>query len=148
MLKQLFGFFAVLLSSPLMAQILVEDAHVRAMPPGVPNTAGYLQITSSEGDDQLLAARCEGVENTEMHTLLHEDGLTKMRPVAAIELPQGVAVILAQGGLHLMMMGLEATPEVGAQLSCELRFAKAPVQTVVFEVRDLKPSEHSHHHHH
>ncbi len=148
MLKQLFGFFAVLLSAPSMAQILVEDPHVRAMPPGVPNTAGYLVLTSTDGNDRLLAARCKGVEKTELHTLLQEDGLTKMRPVSEIALPKGQAVALSQGGLHLMMMGLTATPEVGETLSCELQFAEAPAQRVSFEVRDLTPSGHEHHHHH
>ncbi|GAA4882147.1 copper chaperone PCu(A)C [Ferrimonas pelagia] len=149
MLKRLFGLGGLALSSAsAWAAVSVEDPHVRAMPPGVPNTAGYLILTSDSGSDRLLAAQCDGVKTTEIHTILEQDGVMKMRPVEAIVLPQGEAVALTQGGYHLMMMGLEQQPEIGQTLQCQLRFERQAPLTVTFAVRDLNQAEHQHHHHH
>ncbi|WP_298441435.1 copper chaperone PCu(A)C [uncultured Ferrimonas sp.] len=152
MIKRLFEFGVIagaLLwpAAAMAATITVTEPQVRAMPTGVPNTAGYLQLQAQQEDDALLAASCEGVQRTELHTLLMEDGLMKMRPVEQIPLPQGQTVALEQGGYHLMMMGLQHGASVGQQLQCQLSFAKAAPQTVVFTVvRIDKPSGHHHHH--
>ncbi|MBY5993730.1 copper chaperone PCu(A)C [Ferrimonas balearica] len=156
MFKRVFGFFLLLgsglASFSAMADIEVSDAKVRAMPPSVPNTAGYLVITSTERDDALLGAQCEGVKTTELHTLLEEGGLMKMRPVEAIELKAGQPVALTQGGYHLMMMGLANPLNEGQELSCELRFRQAQPLTVLLTVSKMgteqEDAHHHHHHHH
>ncbi|ADN77489.1 protein of unknown function DUF461 [Ferrimonas balearica DSM 9799] len=148
MFKRLFGFFPLLCALPAMAAIEVSDPQVRAMPPSVPNTAGYLVLTSTDKDDALVGARCEGVKTTELHTLLQQDGMMKMRPVEAIELKAGDAVALTEGGYHLMMMGLQQPLEEGKTLSCELRFRYAAPQSVAFTVTRMGGEDEGHHHHH
>ncbi|WP_051201906.1 copper chaperone PCu(A)C [Ferrimonas senticii] len=151
-IKRLFEFAAITLmvsASVQAAQVQISDAMARAMPPSVPNTAGYAKLTA-DTDDRLLAAQCDGVERTEIHTILMEDGLMKMRPVAAVELPQGREVLLEQGGYHLMMMGLNRAAKVGGSYDCQLTFAKAPPQLVRFVVRAIQQPQaetHQHHHH-
>ncbi|MBY6188258.1 copper chaperone PCu(A)C [Marinobacter hydrocarbonoclasticus] len=148
MFKRLFGFFPLLCTFSAMAAIEVQDPQVRAMPPSVPNTAGYLVLTSTDRDDALLGAKCDGVKTTELHTLLQEDGMMKMRPVEAIELKQGEAVALTQGGYHLMMMGLSQPLKEGEQLSCELQFRHAESKVVPLTVTRAGEEDQGHHHHH
>ncbi|MBY5923427.1 copper chaperone PCu(A)C [Ferrimonas balearica] len=148
MFKRLFGFFPLLCATSALAAIEIQEPQVRAMPPSVPNTAGYLTITSTDQDDALLGAVCEGVKTTELHTLLQEDGMMKMRPVEAIELAAGEAVALTQGGYHLMMMGLSQPLQEGEQLSCELTFRHADPKTVSLTVTRMGNQDEGHHHHH
>lgn len=149
MIKRLFEIAAtsLLINTAVYASsISADNATIRAMPEGVPNTAGYLNLTAQAQDDALIAAACEGVNKTELHTLLMEDGVMKMRPVTKIDLPQGETVTLAQGGYHLMMMGLSKTPVEGEQLSCTLKFEKSSPLTVSFAIKRVDNQVHHHHH--
>ncbi|QIZ77778.1 copper chaperone PCu(A)C [Ferrimonas lipolytica] len=151
MIKRLFEFSALsamLIANAWAGAITVSAPTVRAMPASVPNTAGYVQLTATEQDDALLSARCEGITVTELHTLLMEDGMMKMRPVDAILLPHNQLIELEQGGYHLMMMGLQRPLTIDDTVSCQLSFKLAPPQMVDFTVRRMgKPAEHHHHHH-
>ncbi|SHH95182.1 copper chaperone PCu(A)C [Ferrimonas marina] len=155
MFKRLFNFLPLVCALPfsaaVSATVLVEQPQVRLMPPGVPNTAGYMTLTSEQQDDALLAARCDGVRTTELHTILEEDGLTKMRPVSSVALPQGQAVALTPGGYHLMLMGVDGLPAEGETLRCELTFERAGPQSVglvATPIGEESKDDHHHHHHH
>lgn len=142
----LFSLF--LMSAGAQAGIEIAEGQVRAMPPSVPNTAGYLELTSHGQDDALLAARCDGVKKTELHTILVEEGITKMREVKRIELAADTKVALTEGGYHLMMMGLEQPLNVGDTVRCQLTFENAAAQDFELTVKDMVSAESHHHHHH
>ena len=63
--------------------------------------------------------------------------MMKMRRVDAIAVPGHAEVVLKPGGLHIMLIGLTRSLEVGEKVTLELEFAdgerlsfKAPVQMV------------------
>lgn len=95
------------IATPAWAQppVVIEDAWVRAAPPGATMQAGYLTVRNATGS----AVRIVGVESpqfarVEMHESMLHDGVAHMQPVAAIEVPPRGSVSLAPGGLHLMLM--------------------------------------------
>ena len=73
---------------------------------------------------------------------LHESfvdaqGLASMRRVDSVELPPGGEARLEPGGLHVMLMGLDATLSVGDSVSTVLQFEVSGRLTVSAVVRQL-----------
>ena len=90
----------------------IEDAWVRAMPPGQRMSAAYMRIVA--GDQAVLV---RGVSSPIGTASLHEtqtiDGRRRMRPLDALPLAAGAAATLAPGGRHIMLTGLTQTPREG-----------------------------------
>ena len=108
---------ALLLSgaaAPLAADeaLRIEDAWVRAMPPGQRMSAAYMRIVAA---DQAVLVR--GVSSPIGTASLHEtqtiDGRRRMRPLDALPIAAGAAATLAPGGRHIMLTGLTHTPREG-----------------------------------
>jgi len=104
---------ALLLAVPALGQpLVVDDARVRAMPPGAANSAGYLTVTnSSESPLTIIGASSPAASRVELHTTLQQDGMMRMRAVESLPLAPGESAELAPGGMHLMLMQL-TTPLV------------------------------------
>ena len=127
-----------MLSAPALAQDLTIDSPwARANPPVVPNSAAYMTIqNSSQQPDRLLEVRGEVAGSVELHNHLNENGVMKMRPVEAIDIPADGTAVLAPGGFHVMLIGLKAPLTAGDQFPLTLRFEKAGEMSVQVTVRD------------
>ena len=87
----------------------VEDAYVRAMPPGRSATAAYLSLSNNSDRDCLIIGGSSAVAATlEIHQQLNSDGMMKMRPVAAVTVAAGETLQFRPGGFHLMLLGVDA----------------------------------------
>jgi copper(I)-binding protein len=74
------------------------------MPAGVSSTADYMTIENrSRESRRLVSVTSPQFARAEMHETRIEDGMARMRPVEALELPPGERVALAPGGVHLML---------------------------------------------
>ncbi|TKB56815.1 copper chaperone PCu(A)C [Ferrimonas aestuarii] len=146
--KQLFAWSALLtaVSFSSLAEVSVEQPQVREMPPGVPNTAAYMVLTSQDSDTALIGADCDIAGRTEIHTMFTENGLMKMRRIEKITLPKGEQITLHQGRDHLMLLQLTKQPLAGETVTCELHFDGQKSQQVKLPIVNL--NEHAHHHHH
>jgi copper(I)-binding protein len=133
---------AALFALPAFAgEITISEPFARATPPGAGASAAYMTITSAGEDDRLIAARSDVARRVELHTHILEDGIARMREVeGGIALPAGEAVTLAPGGLHVMLMGLNAQLIAGEEASLTLVFDKAGEIVVDAPIRDLSGS--------
>ena len=68
--------------------------------------------------------------------------MMKMRRVETVELAPGEPLVLAPGGLHVMMMGLEEPLVDGKSFPLTLNFERAG--TVEVTVRIFEPEESGH----
>lgn len=107
---------------------------------GGTNGAVYMTI-ENQGDeaDRLLAAETEIAEAVELHNVNMVEGVMQMRPVdGGIEIPAGdsATVVLEPGGLHVMLIGLSQSLEIGDSFDVELEFENAGSITVDVEVRE------------
>ena len=130
--------------SPPTPDLVVTDAWVRAAV--VPeestapvNSAAYLTIQNrGNRPDRLVGAFFEGAKRVELHeSFVDEQGIASMRRVDSVELPPGGEARLAPGGLHVMLMGLDATLSVGDSVSTVLQFEVSGRVTVSAVVRQL-----------
>ncbi len=114
-MKVFFASILLLLSSQLWAaNISVEQAYVRQMPPTQSITAAFLVIkNATDFDRAVVSAESDIADKVEMHTHLHENGVMKMRQVDKIEIPAGGQTILKPGGFHLMLIGLKRPLDLG-----------------------------------
>lgn len=122
---------------PAAAETMVHEAWARATA-GPPRTGAiYLTLVNHGADDALIGAATAAADRTEIHTVLHEDGMMKMRPLARLALPAGATVALEPGGEHLMLFGLAAPLVAGESLDLELEFESGARRQVRVEVRPL-----------
>ncbi|NDG48773.1 MAG: copper chaperone PCu(A)C [Rhodospirillales bacterium] len=70
--------------------------------------AGFLTIRNAGGADRLLSASTPAAGRTELHTMLRDGDIMRMRQVEAIAVPANGAVSLAPGGLHIMLIARRA----------------------------------------
>jgi hypothetical protein len=116
----------------------VSGAYARAVPPGQPNGAVFMEVTNGGGEAHaLVAAESPVAETVELHSHRMEEGMMRMRREERIDLPPGETVAFAPGGLHLMLIGLNRQLEPGQQLDLTLIFedgsrtrVEAPVRAI------------------
>lgn len=105
MFKRLcYSGLALLLAAPALAKVEAIGGYVRLLPPGAPNTAAFM-VLKNEGAEPvtLTAVTSPEAGRAELHTLLHENGVMKMRQVDGIRIPAKGEVALQPGGLHIML---------------------------------------------
>jgi copper(I)-binding protein len=114
----------------------INDLWVRGSVPGQTNGAGYMMINNPTGvSDRLLSAESEASTRLELHTVLTENGVAKMRQVAGIDIPAKGSAKLAPGGFHMMFLQLTGPFKQGELVPVVLKFEKAGEVRVNFTVK-------------
>ena len=123
---------AALAGSPALADeymlglITISDPIAYATAPNQPVGGGYLVITNNgEEDDVLLSAEVapEVAGMAQLHEMAMDGDVMRMSEVeGGIPIPAGEAVVLEQGGLHVMFMQLPARFEEGTRFPAVLTF--------------------------
>lgn len=129
------------------ADVTIESAWVRAMPPTQRSTAAYLSVKNN-GDAPIVisGARSDSAKETQIHTSSDVDGYMRMERIESIELGARETLEFAPGGLHLMLLGLEQMPARGSTVNLCLLLASGSAICADAPVRK-SAGESSHHHH-
>ena len=90
------------------------------------------------GPDRLLAVQCAPCDHVEIHKMVDDSGIMRMRPVPFVDIPSGQSVALSAMGYHLMLMGLAAPLQAGDSLPLTLIFEKAGRRDVIVPVYSRK----------
>lgn len=132
-------------------EVTVSDAWTRATAPGQDSAMVQLVITSKQAA-QLVGVSSKVAQTAELHSMVHEAGMMKMRQVEAVELPAGKALDLGEAGYHLMLMGLKYPIKEGTKvevvLTVRLAGGKKEKVKVEAEVKPLTEAGHQQHMHH
>ncbi len=97
--------------------------------------AGFLTIRNSCAADRLLSASTPAAGRAELHTMLRDGDVMRMRQVEGIAVPANGAVALAPGGLHIMLIGLTRPMAVGESVPVTLVFERAGPVTLNLSVQ-------------
>lgn len=120
------------------ADILVEDAWVRGLPPGVANTSAYMTIRNTgENAVELTGASTDVAGMTMLHNTVSHEGMMHMEHVESISIAPHGELLLQSGGLHLMLMNLKTMPAPGAEVSLTLEFADGANAVFLIPVRSV-----------
>lgn len=99
-------------SLPAQADLKIEDPWVRATVPHQKVTGAFMRLTASD-DAKLVAAGSPVAGAVEIHEMVMEKEVMKMRPVAAVSLPAGQTVELKPGAHHVMLLDLRKPLQPG-----------------------------------
>jgi copper(I)-binding protein len=115
--------------------IVISNPWSRATPKGTKVGAGYLVIENrGKTPDRLLGGSVEAAASFEIHEVVVEDGVMRMRELRDIELPPGASVEAKPGGRHIMFVGLLHSLAAGEKARGALQFEHAGRVEVEFEV--------------
>ncbi len=102
----------------------VDDAWVRAMPPGAPNSAGYLNFSNtSDSAITVVSISSPSVRAVEIHESVEENGNWRMFRLTELTLQPGAQMALTPGGKHLMLFGLASPVKEGKTMSFTAQLA-------------------------
>jgi copper(I)-binding protein len=101
-----------------VGSIAVGNPWTRATPKGATVAGGYMTISNKgSAPDRLLGGSAAVAGRFEVHSMVMEQGVAKMRPVqGGLEIKPGETVELKPGSLHVMLMGLKQPLEKGQKV--------------------------------
>jgi copper(I)-binding protein len=134
-----------------VGNLKIENPQARATVPAQKMSGGFVKIENKGGADKLLAASSSVSKTMELHTMVMDGNVMKMREVKGIDVPANGMVELKPGGLHLMFMDLNEQLKPGSTFKVKLKFEKAGEVEVPFQVmphpsHGEKGHNHSKHH--
>ena len=154
-MKQIFkhSFNFVLLSCTsfsVLANVMFVDGYVRAMPPSVPNTAAYFTLMNHGPELDLVGVETDVAGEAQLHTLIEEDGVIKMRQLPKFTLASHSNLELKPSGDHVMLLGLKQPLIEGQEVLLRLKFSDGSEQQVTLPVskQTMATQDGGEHHHH
>jgi len=133
------GLLLILMSTSSFAMdIMVDNAHIRAVPAGQLNSAAFMMLKNNSAENRLLVSAHSNISKAvELHTHKKEGGMMRMRRVDSIAIKAGSKTVLKPGGLHIMFIGLKQGLKVDSIIDLKLVFdngseleLKVPVKLV------------------
>ncbi len=133
--------FATLWAGAALADgaISIGDPHVRLVPPTAENT-GIFMVIRNQGDKdvKLIGADSPASKKAELHTVIEEGGMKKMRPVHDISVKAKGETVLKPGDYHVMLIGLTKPLQEGDIVPLTLRFDDGSSQSLQAPVRKIQ----------
>ena len=135
---------AVLPLAVFAGDITVQDAYLRSS--SAMSGAGFMQIDNAgSADCQLAAVATSAAAKAELHNHIEEGGMMKMVHVEeGFTIPAASHFMLERGGLHVMLMGLTAPLEEGAEVPLTLDFGDCGQVEVTATVENDRKSAGGH----
>ncbi len=120
----------------------IDHPWSRATPHGAQVAGGYLMIENKGPNaDRLVSATSEIADRVEIHEMVVQDGIMKMRPLArGLEIKPGATAKFEPGGFHIMFTNLKRPLKEGEKFKGTLVFEKAGSLDVEFNVEAMGAS--------
>jgi copper(I)-binding protein len=100
------------------------------------NGGAFLAVRNAGAQpDRLISATTTAARRVELHTMIRDGDVMRMRPVNDIPVPAGQTVELRPGGLHVMLIGLNAAMQPGVDVPLTLRFERAGEVNLMLHVQ-------------
>ena len=118
----------------------VADPWIRAMPPGQPNSAAYLELYNDSSQTlRLVGGRSNRFRAVEIHESSQVNGNWRMRRLEELVVDPGDRATLKPGAAHLMLFGVTSPLVVGEIIPLQLQFDDGSALAVEAEVRRQAP---------
>jgi hypothetical protein len=118
--------------------IEINNPWSRATPKGASTAIGYMAITNSGSTpDRLVGASVDAAGRVEFHSMVLDDGVSKMRDLPAIEIKPGGTVELKPGSTHAMFVDLKHPLQKGQHVTGSLTFEHAGSVPIEYTVESI-----------
>ncbi|UPQ90236.1 copper chaperone PCu(A)C [Vibrio sinaloensis] len=124
---------ATLMLSPLAyakTDIMTHHPYARATPPNAPTSAVFLEVMNrGDNDRYIVSATTPAAGKVELHDVIKDGDVMKMRQVERIQVPAKGKAVLKPGSLHIMLFELQQPFVEGEQIDVQITFADGEQQT-------------------
>ena len=147
-MKMKLVFILTLLWMPFAhaTDVRFEQAYARATPPHAINSAVFVDITNpSNQEKHIVAASTPAAGKVELHEVVKEDGMMKMRQISQINLPAKSTTHLKPGGLHIMLFDLTKPLREGESIAVSVYFDDGQQQIFVAPIKNVITGMKHHH---
>lgn len=135
-LISIFTLSLIFITSYAAGSVSVIDPYVRAVAAGHPNSAAFMVLNNTSGEDRTLLKAWSSVSKVvELHTHKKEGGMMRMRQVDKIVIKGGSETVLKPGGLHIMFIGLKQQLIAGNKVDLELEFDNGEIMKLTAPVK-------------
>ncbi|HMM57885.1 MAG TPA: copper chaperone PCu(A)C [Rudaea sp.] len=133
-------FWGVAANALAASHLVVEQAWIRAAPPGVTMLAGYATLKNA-GDAPVVINGASSVDfgDVSLHESFSENGVERMRPLGDLTIAPNASVVFAPGGKHFMLMDGKRELRVGDAVKIHIVTKSGPGADAEFRVRDTAP---------
>lgn len=139
---KLLGLLLWCLAANVLAagHLVVEQAWIRAAPPGAAMLAGYATLKNA-GDTPVVVTGASSVDfdDVSLHESISVNGVERMRPLGDVTIVPGASIAFAPGGKHFMLMDAKREPRPGDAVKIHIATRSGPGVDVVFAVRETAP---------
>ena len=122
--------------------IRIANPWARATPRGADISGAYITVRNTgKAPDRLVGGSTDVAARFEMHQMLMERGVMKMRPVErGLEIKPGQTIEFKPGSFHVMLVGLKQPLEKGQHIKATLEFEKAGKIEIEYAVEAIGAS--------
>ena len=131
---------SILLSSLVKAEttISVEGAYARATPPNVTTSAFFGNIKNNGNADRfIVSAQSQSAGKVELHDVIIDGDVMKMRQVKKIKIPAEQSTQLKPGSLHIMLFKLKQPLKEKNNIEVTLTFANGEQKTITAPIKKV-----------
>tara|TARA_Y100001956_G_scaffold27424_1_gene27224 strand:- start:1162 stop:1608 length:447 start_codon:yes stop_codon:yes gene_type:complete len=126
--------------------IMAHHAYARATPPNAATSAVFAEIMNrGENDRIIISATTDAAGKVELHDVIKEGDVMKMRQVESITIPANGKVELKPGSLHIMLFDLKQPLVEGEKIDVQITFANGQKQTFAAPIKKVMSGMKHHH---
>ncbi len=127
--------------------ITIDHAWARVTPGAVKNSAAFMSFDNKGAADKLIGVTGDVAKEIQIHSMITEAGVMKMREVNALDIPANGKAEFKPGGYHVMLIGIPDGLKEGTKFPLKLKFEKAGEVTVQVTAEKPPAQDHSEHKH-
>jgi periplasmic copper chaperone A len=131
-----------------LKSLYIDHPFAQATPPGARAAGAYLTVENKgKSSDRLVPAASPVAGIVEVHEMVMDGGVMKMRTIPGIEIKPGAKVALKPGGYHIMLRELKQPLKKGGRFPLTLSFETAGKIEVSVSVEDMSSTSGAGHEH-
>jgi copper(I)-binding protein len=121
-------------------RLVVEQAWIRAAPPGAMMLAGYATLKNT-GDAPVIVTGASSADfgDVSLHESVNENGVERMHPLGDVVIAPGASVAFAPGGRHFMLMDARRELKAGDSVKIHVITKSGQGADTDFTVRENAP---------
>lgn len=119
-----------------LKSLSIDHPFTRATPPGAKSGGAFFVVeNASPTPDKLIGAASPAAGAVEIHQMVMDGGVMKMRAMPALEVPAGGKLELKPGGYHVMLIDLKRPLKKGDIVPLKLKIQGPDKQVTTVEVK-------------
>ena len=121
-----------------VGSLAISGPWSRATPEGAQTAIGYMTIKNSgTTTDRLIGGSFDVADTFELHSMVMENGIAKMRELKEVEIKPGQTIEFKPGGSHAMFVNLKHPLSKGEHIKGTLIFEHAGTVQVEYSVEGI-----------